>query len=221
MIDTRLESGRGVGSRMHRPELRRCRLADVNCRTRNLRHAMRSPVAGSNRLILRVSTANRAVSPRRWRRSGDTRPSARSSPRRSTTMVSAPVGSIISTGAAMVRAASGASLKCRVGSAMHSGRMPSTTSRPIQLSALRGYREPDRRLTLSDCRHSPAGGRLQAGGKRVHRRRTHEPGDEEIGRTVVDRLRVGELLHHALPHDRDAGGKRHGLDLVVGDIHDR
>ena len=76
-------------------------------------------------------------------------------------------------------------------------------------------------VTVPDDGHRPAGGCLQPGAKRVHWRRTHEPGDEEIGRTVVDGLRVGELLDHALPHDGDARGQGHGLDLVVGDINER
>ena len=52
----------------------------------------------------------------------------------------------------------------------------------------------------------------------VHRRRAHEAGDEEVGRPVVDRLRLVELLQLALVHDRDARGERHRLDLVVGDV---
>ena len=60
--------------------------------------------------------------------------------------------------------------------------------------------------------------RTDLGRDEVHRRRAHEAGDEEVGRAVVDRLRLVELLQLALVHDRDARGERHRLDLVVGDV---
>ena len=56
------------------------------------------------------------------------------------------------------------------------------------------------------------------GRNEVHRRRAHEAGHEDVGRAVVDRLRLVELLHAAAVHDGDARGQRHGLDLVVRDI---
>ncbi len=55
-------------------------------------------------------------------------------------------------------------------------------------------------------------------GYEIHRRRTHEAGDEHVGGAVVDDLRLVELLDRALVHDGDAGGERHRLDLVVGHI---
>ena len=45
-----------------------------------------------------------------------------------------------------------------------------------------------------------------------------KPRDEDIGRTVVEFERRAHLLHHAVMHDDDAAGHRHGLDLVVGHI---
>ncbi|ORE91266.1 phenol hydroxylase [Aurantimonas sp. 22II-16-19i] len=59
-----------------------------------------------------------------------------------------------------------------------------------------------------------------AAGDEVHRRRAHEAGDVEAGRIVVDLLRRADLLDPALAHHRDAGGQRHRLDLVVGDVND-
>ena len=55
-------------------------------------------------------------------------------------------------------------------------------------------------------------------GNEIHRRRAHEAGDEHVGGPVVDGLRLVELLDRALMHDGDARGKRHRLDLVVGDV---
>ena len=55
-------------------------------------------------------------------------------------------------------------------------------------------------------------------GNEIHRRRAHEAGDEHVGGPVVDGLRLVELLDRALVHDGDAGGERHRLDLVVGDV---
>ena len=55
-------------------------------------------------------------------------------------------------------------------------------------------------------------------GKKVHRRRAHEAGDEHVGRPVVDLARLGELLQQPLVHDGDARGERHRLDLVVRDV---
>src|ERR1700722_17420370 len=55
-------------------------------------------------------------------------------------------------------------------------------------------------------------------GYEIHRWRTHEASDEHIGGPVVNGLRLVELLDSALMHDRDARGKRHRLDLVMGDV---
>ena len=54
------------------------------------------------------------------------------------TMVSAPVGSVSSTGAMILMPGVPASPNCRVGSAMHSGRMPRMTSRPSHPAAAGG-----------------------------------------------------------------------------------
>ena len=61
----------------------------------------------------------------------------------------------------------------------------------------------------------------QLGGNEIHRRRSHESGDEYVGWAVVDDLRLVELLDRAMMHDRDARGERHRLDLVVRDIDGR
>ena len=48
--------------------------------------------------------------------------------------------------------------------------------------------------------------------------RADELGDEEIGRMEVDLGGGADLLQHAIVHDDDAVGERHGLDLVVRDV---
>src|SRR5262249_17926449 len=60
-------------------------------------HAMRRSVSGSNRQAVRVSTANDAFWPIASRASGATLARRRAPSTRSSTMVSAPVGSLIST----------------------------------------------------------------------------------------------------------------------------
>ena len=63
-------------------------------------------------------------------------------------------------------------------------------------------------------------GRAQPRRHRVHRRRAHEAGNEQVGRTIVDRIRLGELLQLALVDHRNAARHGHRLDLVVRDIND-
>jgi hypothetical protein len=58
------------------------------------------------------------------------------------------------------------------------------------------------------------------GGQEVHRRRTHEVGDEQIGGIVVDFRRRADLLQDAILEDDDLGRQRHRLDLVMGDVDD-
>src|SRR5205823_1526923 len=79
-------------------------------------HAMRRSVCGSNRQAVRVSTEKVASWPSASLVSGATRARSRSLPTRSSTRVSAPVGSLISTSASR-RTPPARSL-------MHSGRMP-------------------------------------------------------------------------------------------------
>ena len=55
----------------------------------------------------------------------------------------------------------------------------------------------------------------------VHRRRADEAADEQVHGPVVQRLRIGDLLQLALPHDGDAVAHRHRLDLVVRDVDRR
>ncbi len=57
-------------------------------------------------------------------------------------------------------------------------------------------------------------------GNEVHGRRSDESGHKEIGRVVIHVSGRIELLHNAVFHDGDAVGQRHGLDLVMGHIHD-
>jgi hypothetical protein len=52
----------------------------------------------------------------------------------------------------------------------------------------------------------------------VHRRAADEVRDEAVGGPFVERDRVGRLFDVARPHDDDAVGHRHRLDLVVGDV---
>ncbi len=54
-----------------------------------------------------------------------------------------------------------------------------------------------------------------AGREQVHRRRTDEPGDEQIGRVLIELHRRPDLLDAARVEDNDAVGQRHRLDLVV------
>ena len=55
----------------------------------------------------------------------------------------------------------------------------------------------------------------------VHRRTADEPADEQVHGTVVERLRIVDLLQLALAHDGDTGPHRHRLDLVVGHVDGR
>src|SRR5581483_11339654 len=61
---------------------------------------------------------------------------------------------------------------------------------------------------------------LQHRVENVHRRGADEPGDEEIGRDLVDLVRRPDLLDDAAVHDGDARRHGHRLDLVVGDVDD-
>jgi hypothetical protein len=47
---------------------------------------------------------------------------------------------------------------------------------------------------------------------------SHEIGDKDVDRVVVDFRRRAELLHAPRPSSRRSGGQRHRLDLVVGPI---
>ena len=61
-------------------------------------------------------------------------------------------------------------------------------------------------------------GRAQRAGQEIDRRRADEPGDEQIDRPIVKFARRAQLLQDSVPHDRDAIGHRHRLDLVVGHV---
>ena len=63
------------------------------------------------------------------------------------------------------------------------------------------------------------GGDRAAGSKKIHRRAADEAGDEHGGGSLVDLARRSCLQHLALVHHRDHVGHRHGLDLVVRDVH--
>ena len=60
--------------------------------------------------------------------------------------------------------------------------------------------------------------RLQARGSDIHHRAADELRDEEVGGVLVDVGRRADLLQHALVHDGDAVGERHGLHLIVRHI---
>ena len=55
----------------------------------------------------------------------------------------------------------------------------------------------------------------------VHRRRSDEPGDEDVRRQTVQLIGRGDLLQHAGRHQRHPVAHRHRLDLVVGDVEHR
>ena len=59
------------------------------------------------------------------------------------------------------------------------------------------------------------------GGDEVHGRRADEAGHEEVGRVLVERVRLVHLLHHAVVEDGHAMPHRHGLHLVVRDVDRR
>ncbi len=61
---------------------------------------------------------------------------------------------------------------------------------------------------------------LKSGGDQVHRWRRKEARDEGVGRIGVDLQWTADLDHRPAPHDADAVAHRHGLDLVVRDVHD-
>jgi hypothetical protein len=53
----------------------------------------------------------------------------------------------------------------------------------------------------------------------VHRRGADEAGDEHVLRPVVQFARTRDLLEHPVEQDGHPVAHRHGLDLVVGDVH--
>src|SRR5262249_15924546 len=52
----------------------------------------------------------------------------------------------------------------------------------------------------------------------IHRRRSDEPGDKEIVRTVVELKRGADLFDATVMHDDNLVGHGHGFDLVVRDV---
>jgi hypothetical protein len=58
---------------------------------------------------------------------------------------------------------------------------------------------------------------LDRGRHEVHGRRTDEAGHEQVDRLVVEFAGRIDLLEHALAQHPVA--ERHGLDLIVGDVH--
>ena len=56
------------------------------------------------------------------------------------------------------------------------------------------------------------------GREEVHRRASHEPRDERVGRPVVDVVRGADLLDLAVRHHADPVTQRHRLHLVVGHV---
>ena len=62
---------------------------------------------------------------------------------------------------------------------------------------------------------------LHRGGEQVHRRLADKRRHEQIGRPLLQVLRRGELLQHALLHHRDAVGQRNRFGLVMSHDHRR
>ena len=60
---------------------------------------------------------------------------------------------------------------------------------------------------------------LHDGGiEEVHARAADEPGNEQVGRVIVNDLRNINLLQHSILHNGDPGGHRHSLYLIVGHV---
>src|SRR5690606_18999398 len=55
----------------------------------------------------------------------------------------------------------------------------------------------------------------------VHGWRADEPGNEQVGRIVIELERRANLFDNAIVHDHDFVGHRHGFDLVVGHVDGR
>ena len=55
---------------------------------------------------------------------------------------------------------------------------------------------------------------------KIHRRRSHEPGDKHVHRLIVNFLWRTELHHFARFHHRDFVAQGHRFDLIVGDVDD-
>jgi len=72
-------------------------------------------------------------------------------------------------------------------------------------------------LDVAD-RDTAAGGSTS---QQVHRRRTDEPGDEDVGGMVVDVLRRADLLQDTFREHGDPLAERDRLDLVVGHVDRR
>ena len=53
----------------------------------------------------------------------------------------------------------------------------------------------------------------------IHRRRPDEPGDEQVHRLLVERLRRVHLQDVTVPHHRDTLPQRHRLHLVVRHVY--
>ena len=66
------------------------------------------------------------------------------------------------------------------------------------------------------ARHSGKAGRQE-----IDRRRAEPARDVTIARVFVDLARRADLDQRAVPDHADAGGHRHGLDLIVGHVEDR
>ena len=54
----------------------------------------------------------------------------------------------------------------------------------------------------------------------VHRGRSHEIGDEYVGRSIIDLVRASDLLELAILEDRDLRRESHCFHLIVRHIDD-
>ena len=100
-----------------------------------------------------------------------------------------------------------------------SGRTPTQTSpapsrRDRRASAARDDRVP------SHVDHARRRRRCPSTAARDQVGLAEEVGDERRARVLVELRRAAHLLDHAAVHHRDGVGHRHGLLLVVGDVHE-
>ena len=74
---------------------------------------------------------------------------------------------------------------------------------------------------LADLQKEPLTLLCECALEEVHRWATNEAGNKDIGRVVVQLLRLRNLLQLAFPHHGHSLAQRHGFHLIVGDEYRR